>query len=72
MCRGTPASWMCFFSGFLGSLFAGFEDTQRNMCLILIAGLNEVYRAQRLLVWRMQSNAGHRAMAFGYFPMSWM
>lgn len=68
----TQASWTCFFSGFLGSSFAGFEDVQRKMCLILvIAGFDEVCWAQRLLVWRMQSTAGLRAMAFDYTPMSW-
>ena len=61
MCRHTQASWTWFFGGFLGSLFAVFEDVQRKMCLILvIARLDEVFRAQRLLVWRMQGNAGHR------------
>lgn len=29
--RGTQTSWMFFFSGFLGSLFAVFEDSQRKM-----------------------------------------
>lgn len=52
MCGCTQASWTCFFGGFLGSLFAGFEDVQRKLCLILVtAGLDEVCWAQKLLVW---------------------
>lgn len=68
----TQASWTCFFGGFLGGSWAGFEDVQRKMCLILvIAGRSEVCWVQSLLVWRMQSAAGHGMMAFDYSPVFW-
>lgn len=55
----------------MGNLFAGFEDVQGKMCLILvISDLGEVWWAQRFLVHRTQSNAGSRVRAFGYSPMS--
>lgn len=68
----TQASWTCFFGGFLGGSWAGFEDVQRKMCLILvIAGRSEVCWVQILFVWRMQSAAGHGMMAFDYSPVFW-
>lgn len=60
MCRHTPASQMCFFGGSPGDLFAGFEDVQEKMCLILvISNRGEVCWAQKFLVHRTQGNAGH-------------
>lgn len=52
----------------LGILFAGLEDVQGKMCLILIISeLGEVWWAQRFLV---QSTADHRVRTFGYCPLS--
>lgn len=53
MCRHTLASQLCFFGGFLGNLFAGFEDVRGKTCLILIiSNLDKVWWAQRFLVHR--------------------
>lgn len=55
MCRHTPTSQMCFFGGSPSDLFAGFEDVQGKMCLILvISDRGEVCWSQRFLVHRTQ------------------